>query len=189
MDIYLSLTGEDTKEAADCLQFIPDEITFGENKVMLDTDLAELYGVEVKRLNEQVKRNMDRFPDDFMFQCNSDELKSLRSQIATANPSTTWNYKRRALPFLFTENGVAMLSSVLSSQQAIQVNIAIMRIFTKLRSFLLLEKNLSDRISSLEENTTVLFKVVFERLDHHERSLVKRPSLKPDRKKIGLKSD
>lgn len=154
---------------------------------MLDTDLAELYGVEVKRLNEQVKRNIDRFPDDFMFQCNSDELESLRSQIATANPTTVWNYKRRSLPFLFTENGVAMLSSVLSSQQAIQVNIAIMRIFTKLRSFLLLEKNLSDRMSSLEEKTTVLFKVVFERLDDHEDQLTTRSPLQHNRKKIGLK--
>lgn len=97
------------------------------HKVMLDTDLAELYGVEVKRLNEQVKRNIDRFPSDFMFQCNSSELEALRSQIATAKQSNVWNYKRRALPFLFTENGVAMLSSVLSSQQAIKMLVPVER--------------------------------------------------------------
>lgn len=158
-------------------------------KVMLDADLAELYGVEVKRLNEQVKRNIERFPDDFMFQCNSSDLENLRSQFATTNSSTIWNYKRRALPFLFTENGVAMLSSVLHSKSAISVNISIMRIFTKLRSFLLMEKDFQDRMDRIEANTNYLFKIVFERLDDHEHSLAKQPLLKPARKKIGLKSD
>ncbi len=152
-------------------------------KVMLDSDLAELYGVEVKRLNEQVKRNIDRFPSDFMFECDSNDLDVLRSQFATTNSTTNWNYKRRSLPYLFTENGVAMLSSVLASKQAIQVNISIMRIFTKLRSFLLMEENLSKRIDKLEAGTNKLFRVVFERMDSLEEST---PSLRPNRKKIGL---
>lgn len=154
-------------------------------KVMLDSDLAELYGVEVKRLNEQVKRNIERFPEDFMFQCNPDEMESLRSQFATANCSTPWNYKRRTRPFLFTENGVAMLSSVLFSKQAIMINISIMRIFTKLRSFLLLERNLNDRMDNLEKNTNKMFKIVFERFDDYEEMLT--PKLPEKRKKIGLK--
>ena len=83
------------------------------HRVMLDSDLAVLYGVEVKRLNEQVKRNTERFPEDFMFQCNIDDLASLRSQIATANLESDWNYKFRTSPYVFTESCVAMLSSVL----------------------------------------------------------------------------
>lgn len=152
-------------------------------KVMLDSDLAELYGVEVKRLNEQVKRNIDRFPSDFMLECNFNELDVLRSQFATTNSLSVWNYKRRSLPYLFTENGVAMLSSVLASSQAIAVNISIMRIFTKLRSFLLMEENLSKRIEKLEDSTNKLFRVVFERMDSLEESA---PLLTANRKKIGL---
>ncbi len=153
------------------------------HKVMLDSDLAELYGVEVKRLNEQVKRNKERFPEDFMFQCDSSELEGLRSQIATAKSVSDWNYKRRTNPYLFTENGVAMLSTVLNSSQAIQVNISIMRIFTKLRSFLLLEKDLNERVTHLEKGTSKLFKVVFERLDTLESE---GPALPKKRRKIGL---
>ena len=89
-------------------------------KVMLDSDLAKLYGVTTKRLNEQVRRNVDRFPNDFMFECNNSELVALRSQIATANSSSYWNHKRRNTPMVFTENGVAMLSTVLNSKQAIK---------------------------------------------------------------------
>ncbi len=89
---------------------------------MLDSDLAEIYGVPTKRLNEQVKRNLDRFPDDFMFQLNQEEWENLKSQIAT----TSWG-GRRTLPYVFTEQGVSMLSSGLNSSQAIQVNISIMR--------------------------------------------------------------
>ncbi|MFI5391627.1 MAG: ORF6N domain-containing protein [Bacteriovoracales bacterium] len=155
-------------------------------KVMLDSDLANLYGVEVKRLNEQVKRNIERFPEDFMFQCESRELEDLRSQFATTESADFWNYKRRTMPYLFTENGVAMLSSVINSKQAIQINIAIMRIFTKLRSFLLLEKDLSNKVDRLEMGTNHLFKVVFERLDNIEDIVT--PKLEPKRKKIGLKN-
>src|SRR5687767_8316194 len=98
------------------------------HKVMLDSDLALLYGVPTKRLNEQVTRNRDRFPEDFMFRLTADEAESLRSQIATSNEGRGG---RRYLPQVFTEQGVAMLSSVLRSDHAVQVNIAIMRAFVK----------------------------------------------------------
>jgi len=110
-------------------------------QVMLDEDLADLYGVETKRLVEQVKRNLDRFPEDFMFQLTKEEAAALRSQIATSN---TGRGGRRYAPFVFTEHGVAMLSSVLRSKRAIAVNIEIMRAFVELRrvanSYALIEK-------------------------------------------------
>ena len=151
-------------------------------KVMLDSDLATLYGVETKRLNEQVRRNIDRFPEDFMFQLSFEEYESLKSQIATSKVGRGGRQKQ---PLVFTENGLAMLSSVLKSKQAVQVNIAIMRIFTKLRSFLLLEKENTKRIDSIERGTNQLFKIVFERLDNLEEKL---PALDDERRKIGLKS-
>lgn len=149
-------------------------------KVMLDRDLAKLYGVETRRLNEQVKRNLERFPDDFMFKLNQEEFNAL-----SAGDN---NYGgQRYLPYVFTENGVAMLSSVLNSKQAIQMNISIMRIFTRLRSFLLLEQNLNERIGQLEKNTTEIFQVVFQRLDGIEEVIS--PKLSPNRRKIGLNND
>lgn len=150
-------------------------------QVMLDRDLAELYGVETKYLKRQVKRNIIRFPDDFMFQINEKELENLRCQIVT---SSSDHGGLRYKPFVFTENGVAMLSSVLRSDQAALVNISIMRIFTKLRSFLLLEKELGDKVNNLERNTNKMFKVVFERLDDLDET---RPSLEDKRKRISLK--
>lgn len=105
-------------------------------RVMLDSDLAKLYGVETKILNQAVKRNQERFPEDFLIKPNSSELAELRSQIVTLEEITHEKHLFRFSPFLFTENGVAMLSSVLNSKEAIQVNITIMRAFTKLRSFL-----------------------------------------------------
>lgn len=155
----------------------------GQN-VMFDSDLAELYGVETKRLNEQVKRNLERFPEDFMFQITPSEYELLRSQFATSKEGRGG---RRYEPLVFTENGVAMLSSVLNSSQAIQVNVSIMRIFTRLRSFLFLEKNLHDRMDKLEAGTSKIFKIVFERLDSIEELTT--PKLAPNRKKIGFKSD
>jgi len=152
-------------------------------KVMLDSDLAKLYGVETKRLVEQVKRNQDRFPRDFMFICDSCEIEALRSQIATSKSPRVWNHKRRTSPMVFTENGVAMLSTILNSKQAIQINISIMRIFTKLRSFMLLEKELVTRMDRLESDTTEVFKVVFEKLDSLDEQL---PTHKKERTKIGL---
>ena len=157
-------------------------------KVMFDSDLAELYGVETKRLLEQVRRNMKRFPEDFAFQATFEELQSLRSQFATTNLINRWNHMRRSCPFLFTEYGIAMLSSVLHSDRAIEVNIAIMRIFMKLRSFLLLEKNLNDRMNTLESGTNQIFKTVFERMDSLERDFdeVVKPKVSEKKRKIGL---
>ena len=154
-------------------------------KVMLDSDLAKLYGVETKRLIEQVKRNASRFPGDFLIICTFENLEDLRSQIATANTANTWNHKRRTAPMLFTENGVAMLSTVLNSERAIQINITIMRTFTKLRSFLSMENSLEGRVGNLEKGTNKLFKIVFERLDTIEDQVT--PKLPANRKKIGLK--
>lgn len=159
--------------------------TINGHKVMLDSDLAKLYGVETKRLIEQVKRNLSRFPDDFLIMSSLDDLDELRSQFATANATSSWNHKRRSAPMLFTENGVAMLSTVINSERAIQVNIAIMRTFTKLRSFLAMENSLNGRVNSLEKNTHKLFKIVFERLDKIDDQVT--PKLPANRKKIGLK--
>ena len=119
-------------------------------KVMLDKDLAELYGVPTYRLNEQVKRNLDRFPEDFMFQLNKEETHSLRSQIAILNRGK----HRKYLPYTFTEQGVAMLSSVLNSKRAIHVNIHIMRTFTKLREIITTNKELKDKLNELEIKVT-----------------------------------
>jgi hypothetical protein len=102
------------------------------HKVMLDSDLAELYGIETGRLNEQVKRNSERFPKDFMFQLSGDEWKVLMSQIAISKPKDGRG-GRRKIPHVFTEHGVLMLSSVLNRPQAIQVNIQVVRIFTRIR--------------------------------------------------------
>ena len=124
-------------------------------KVMLDRDLAVLYGVKVKRLNEQVKRNIRRFPADFMFQLTKEEAGSLRSHFATLNSTKSEVSQRgkhiKYLPYVFTEQGVAMLSSVLNSERAIQVNILIMRAFTKLREILLTHKELAVKIDALEK--------------------------------------
>ena len=153
-------------------------------RVILDSDLAELYEVETKALTRQVRRNQSRFPEDFLIEPNSIELEDLRRQFGASNPPRSWNYKRRTMPMLFTENGVAMLSSVLKSERAIHVNISIMRIFTKLRSFLHLEKDLRERMDELEMDTGKLFRIVFERLDEYEEMVV--PKLPKNRKKIGL---
>ena len=116
-------------------------------KVMLDRDLAEMYGVEVKRLNEAVKRNITRFPDDFMFQISKVEWQNLKSQIATSS----WGGIRK-LPYAFTEQGVAMLSSVLNSETAIQVNIQIIRLFTKMKQLILDNKDLWMKIEKIEQH-------------------------------------
>ncbi|MFZ4715782.1 MAG: ORF6N domain-containing protein [Bacteriovoracaceae bacterium] len=152
-----------------------------DQKVMLDSDLAELYGVETKALNQAVKRNIKRFPEDFMFRLSENEYDNLKSQIVTS--SENWGGKRKQ-PLVFTENGVAMLSGILNSDRAIEVNISIMRIFTRLRSFLVMEYSLGEKINKLEQGTNKLFKIVFERLDAVEDAT---PALTPNRKKIGLR--
>ena len=129
-------------------------------KVLLDEDLAELYGVETKRLNEQVRRNISRFPDDFMFQLNADENASLRSQFATLK--TGRGGHRKYLPSVFTEQGVAMLSSVLNSERAVQVNITIMRAFVQMREFAASNRVLTRRLDDLENKYDSQFKAVFD---------------------------
>ena len=130
------------------------------HKVMLDRDLAELYGVETKRLKEQVRRNIERFPEDFMLELSRDEHENLRSQIATSS----WGGSRYA-PMAFTEHGVLMLSSVLKSDKAIQVNIQIMRAFTKLRQLFLDSAELRKEIEELRNETENKFQIVFQTLD------------------------
>ncbi len=138
-----------------CILFIRDQ------KVMLDKDLAELYGVETKRLIEAVKRNIRRFPDDFMFQLNKEENDLLRSQIATSNISTGRGGRRYA-PYAFTEQGVAMLSSVLRSPRAVDVNVEIMRAFVRLRRMLASNVELARKLETLEKKYDSQFKVVFD---------------------------
>lgn len=127
-------------------------------KVMLDADLAALYGVETKVLNQAVKRNIDRFPDDFMFRLSKEEFANLRSQIVTPK---SWG-GRRTPPYAFTEQGVAMLSSVLRSPRAVQVNIQIMRTFVKLRRILATHEHLARKLADLERKYDRQFKVVFD---------------------------
>lgn len=151
-------------------------------KVMLDSDLAKLYGIETSQLNRQVRRNLNRFPNDFMFELDSEEFNSLICQIGISKKGRGG---RQKLPLVFTEPGVAMLSSVLNSERAVLVNISIMRTFIKLRSFLAMESSLERKVNKLEQGTNKLFKVVFERLDSMEE--VVETKLPARRKKIGLK--
>ena len=153
-------------------------------KVMIDEDLAQLYEVETRRLNEQVKRNIDRFPKDFMFQLTKEEFENLKSQNATSS----WG-GRRKLPNVFTEHGVLMLSSVLNSKKSIQVNIQIMRVFTRMRELLLNHKDLILKVQKIEsslEGQGHEIQVLFEYIKRlmEERESKNDP---PPRKKIGFK--
>ena len=141
-------------------------------KVMLDTGLAALYGVETKYLVQTVKRNLERFPRDFMFQLTAEEVRRLRSQIVTSNVRGRGG--RRYLPYAFTEQGVAMLSSVLRSKRAVQVNIEIMRAFVRLRYILSTHKELARKLDELEKKYDAQFKVVFDAL----RALMEPPASK-----------
>jgi phage regulator Rha-like protein len=152
-------------------------------KVMLDSDLAGLYGVATKVLLQAVKRNLARFPADFMFQLNYQEDEALRSQIVT---SKTGRGGRRYQPYVFTEQGVAMLSSVLNSERAIQVNIAIMRAFVKLKEMLSTNKELAHKLEQLERNIEKHdgeIKLIFDAI----RQLMIPPETK--RKKIGFRRE
>lgn len=126
-------------------------------QVMLDSDLARLYGVETKRLKEQVKRNINRFPSDFMFELTKEEALSLRSQFATSNKDGVRGGNRYS-PFAFTENGVAMLSSVLKSDAAIEANIRIMRAFTAMRSFMMSNAHVFQRLEAVEHHQLLMQK-------------------------------
>ncbi len=152
-----------------------------EKKIMLDSDLSKLYFVETKDFNRSVKRNLDRFPEDFMFQLTQAEWDSLRCQFGTSNPITKDSRGgRRYLPLAFTEQGVAMLSSVLNSPRAIRVNIQIMRAFTKLREMLLTHADLKKKIEEMEKKYDQQFAIVFETI----KQLLEPPA-KP-RPKIGF---
>ena len=169
---------------------VPDEIIMNKiyyirgQKVMLDSDLAELYGVETRRLNEQVARNADRFPEDFMFRLNEIEFESLMSQFATSKRGG-----RRKLPYMFSEHGVLMLSSILNSKQAIQVNIQVMRIFTRIRQMFVdnteirleIEK-IKKKLDNQDKNMEIVFRYLDELLEKQERP-------NPPRKRIGYKPD
>jgi len=146
-------------------------------KVMLDADLAELYGVETKMLVRAVKRNINRFPTDFMFQLSKEEFDNLRFHFVT---SSDWG-GRRYRPYAFTEQGVAMLSSVLHSQRAIQVNIEIMRAFIRLRQMLASHVELARKLDALEKKYDAQFKQVFEAI----RRLMAPPE--PKRRPIGFR--
>lgn len=149
-------------------------------KVMLDSDLAKLYGVPTRRLNEQVRRNRDRFPEDFMFQVTTAEARALRSQEAT---SKTGRGGRRYAPLVFTEHGVAMLSSVLHSGRAVRVNIEIMRAFVRLRAMAASYKGLAHKLDALEKKYDAQFKVVFDAI----RKLMEPPGR--SKAKIGFHPD
>jgi ORF6N domain len=151
------------------------------HKVMIDEDLAELYGVLTKALNQQVQRNRKRFPEDFMFQLTKEETENLRSQIVT---SRSTHGGRRSLPYAFTEPGVAMLSSVLNSERAIEVNIIIMRAFIRLRQVMESSEDLNRKLAAVIRKPYThdsYFKVVFAEL----KKLTELPT--PPRKQIGFK--
>jgi ORF6N domain-containing protein len=141
------------------LQSITNNILFiRSQKVILDSDLATLYEVETKMLTRAVRRNIDRFPEDFMFQLNKDEYDNLRSHFGT---SSQWG-GRRYPPYAFTEQGVAMLSSVLRSDRAVHENIEIMRTFVNLREILSSNKELAGKLNKLEKKYDEQFKIVFD---------------------------
>jgi hypothetical protein len=154
-----------------------------DEKVMLDRDLSEMYGVETKQLKRQVKRNIDRFPKDFMFELTTKEFENLRSQIGT--PS--WGGTRYS-PMAFTEQGVAMLSSILNSKTAIEVNIRIIRVFTKMREYALTHKEILLQLAKLEKEVSGnnhdienIFLVLKELVEKQQKPL-------PPRNKIGFKN-
>ncbi len=148
-------------------------------KVMLDSDLAELYSVPTKRLNEQVRRNSVRFPEDFMFELTKDEARVLRSHFATSKKGRGG---RRYRPYAFTEQGVAMLSTVLKSEQAIKINIEIMRAFVQLRYLLSSNADLKRKVEAIELKYDAQFAIVFDELRH-----LKVPPLRKKRP-IGFRS-
>jgi hypothetical protein len=148
-------------------------------KVLLDADLAEMYDVETRVLVQAVKRNLDRFPDDFMFQLSKEELEDWRSQFVTSNPGARMGLRRP--PYAFTEQGVAMLSSVLHNPRAVAVNIEIMRAFVRLRELLSSNVELSRRLDTLERKYDAQFRGVFEAI----RQLMA-PPVTPKKGRIGF---
>jgi ORF6N domain len=151
------------------------------HKVMLDSELATLYQVQTKALNQAVQRNIDRFPADFMFQLSASEFAKWRSQIVTSNSGAVMGLRRP--PYAFTEHGVAMLSSVLRSKRAVRVNIEIMRAFARLREVLSSHKDLARQLAALESKYDRQFKVVFDAI----RKLMIEPGQKS--RPIGFTAD
>jgi hypothetical protein len=146
------------------------------HRIMLDADLAELYGVQTKNLNKAVQRNIERFPEDFMFRLTKEEFENLRFQTGT---SSLGDYGgRRYIPYAFTEHGVAMLSGVLRSPRAIQVNLEIVRVFIRLRQLLETHRDLEHRLTSLENKYNAQFKAVFDAI----RELIRQPGPPPKRR-------
>lgn len=163
-------------------KILADIMVIRESKVILDSDLANLYGVETRRLNEQVRRNRAKFPDDFMFQLSKEELEILKSQIATS--SSNWG-GRRTLPFVFTEYGALQAANVLNSEQANRMSVFVIRAFVKLREIALTNEVLSQKFKVLEdrvtEHDTILMSIIKE-----IRNLIDSP--KPnDKKRIGFR--
>ena len=148
-------------------------------KVMLSTDLARLYQVAPRALVQAVKRNADRFPEDFMFQLSTEEFQNLKSQIVTSR----WGGLRRAAPYAFTEQGVAMLSSVLRSKRAVHVNIVIMRAFVRLRRLLASHEELARKLIALEKKYDAQFRVVFDAI----QEMMKPPE--PKRRPMGFQRE
>lgn len=146
---------------------------------MLDSDLADLYGVETKRLKEAVKRNLRRFPKDFMFKLTEEEFENLRTQFATSSWGGT-----RYLPFAFTEQGVAMLSSVLTSSKAIEVNIQIVRTFVFLRQYAMSHAEITEKLNKLESRFDQQFKDVYEAINFLLQK--EEPNESANSKKIGF---
>lgn len=153
----LSIAGASRLNAATLANLEQQILFLRGQKVMLSTDLAKLYEVEPRVLNQAVKRSLERFPEDFMFQLTQDEFANLKSQSVISS----WGGSR-ALPYAFTEQGVAMLSSVLNSPRAILVNIAIMRAFVKLREILASHQDLAKKLDAMERKYDAKFKVVFD---------------------------
>ncbi len=150
---------------------------------MVDFDLAEMYAVETKRLKEQVKRNIDRFPEDFMFEMNEEEFGNWRSQNVTSN---SLKMGLRYKPFCFSEHGVLMLSSVLRSEQAVQVNIQIMRVYSKMKELLMMHKDILVKLEQLEKKTDKhddQIKVIFAYI----KKLIEQPKERTER--IGFKKE
>jgi len=155
-----------------------------DQKVMIDSDLAELYNVETKQLKRQVRRNIDRFPEDFMFELTKKESDHLRSQFGTSS----WG-GARYIPMVFTEQGVSMLSSVLNSKRAIAVNIQIIRLFTKMREVLVTHQDILDQLKKLEKTDKKQgqqIDVIFKYLQELENNK-KQEKIQEDRTKIGFK--
>ena len=172
---------------------LPDEVIISKiylirgSKVMLDRDLALLYGVDTKRLKEAVKRNLSRFPEDFMFELSKEELEDWRNQFGTSNSE---KMGLRVSPFAFTEYGLLMLASVLNSERAIQINIQIVRIFSRMRSMIESHKEILRKLEQLEKKDLELDEkviLIFEYLKELEQSKLEETDFK-QRKRIGFKT-